>query len=110
MFCLLQKVLVLYGKHALIQSMAKKKTNENKRLHIEVVKQMLTLATSGFGLVAALAWNSLIQEFVNEYVKKWVPEGGKFTSLFIYAAVVTVLAVVVTLQLSKLLGKLEKDK
>ena len=32
---------------------------------------MLTLATSAFGLVAALAWNSLIQEFVNSYVKKF---------------------------------------
>jgi len=90
--------------------MAKKKTPESKKLHIEVVKQMLSLATAGFGLVAALAWNSLIQEFVNEYVKKWVPDGGKFTTLLMYALIVTILAVVVTLQLSKLLGRLEKDK
>lgn len=85
----------------------KKKTEEEKKLHVEVVKQMLTLATSGFGLVAALAWNGVIQELVNTYLKKWLPGSG-LLSLFIYAAVVTILAVFVTLQLSKLLKTVEK--
>lgn len=67
---------------------------------------MLTLATSGFGLVAALAWNSLIQEFVNIYVKKWLPDIG-IISLLIYAILITALAVTVTLQLSRFLQKLE---
>lgn len=44
------------------------KESQNK-LHIEIVSQMLTLATAGFGLVAALAWNSLIQAFVDDYIK-----------------------------------------
>ena len=43
----------------------KKQSDEDKKLHTEIVRQMLTLSTSGFGLVAALAWNSLIQEFVD---------------------------------------------
>ncbi len=86
------------------------KAKEKKKLHIEIVRQMLTLATAGFGLVAALAWNSLIQAFVADYIQKWLPEGGQLTSLAIYAIVVTVLAVMVTLQLSKLLGRLEKEK
>ena len=89
--------------------MEKKKQKEN-RLDIEIMRQMLTLATSGFGLVAALAWNSLIQDLVNNYVKKWVPQGSSLLSLLIYAVVVTVLAVVVTLQLSKILQRLESDK
>lgn len=84
-----------------------KKTEEQKKLHVEVVKQMLTLATSGFGLVAALAWNGVIQELVNTYLKKWLPGSGLF-SLFIYAILVTALAVFVTLQLSKLLKSVEK--
>ena len=83
---------------------------ENKRLHIEIVRQMLTLATSGFGLVAALAWNSVIQEFVKDYIKKWLPNGGSIVSLLIYAIVITVLAVFVTLQLSKLLKRLENKQ
>ena len=82
------------------------KISSEKRLHIEVVRQMLTLATSGFGLVAALAWNSLIQEFVNNYVKKWLPDSG-IISLLIYAILITALAVTVTLQLSRFLQKLE---
>lgn len=85
-----------------------KQTVSEKKLHIELVKQMLTLATSGFGLVAALAWNSLIQEFVNSYVKKLLPNGSGILSLLIYALIVTVLAVFVTYQLSKLSEKLQK--
>ena len=81
---------------------------KNNKLHIEVVRQMLTLATSGFGLVAALAWNSLIQEFVNTYVKKFFPNSGGLISLAIYAVLITLIAVVVTLQLSRFLKKLEE--
>lgn len=81
-------------------------SNTNK-LHIEIVRQMLTLATAGFGLVAALAWNSLIQAFVEDYIKVWLPQGGKMTSLVIYALVITLMAVFVTYQLSKVLRRLE---
>lgn len=87
---------------------SRKETVSAKKLHIELVKQMLTLATSGFGLVAALAWNSLIQEFVNSYVKKLLPNGSGILSLLIYALIVTVLAVFVTYQLSKLSEKLQE--
>lgn len=87
--------------------MAKLTVKENLKLTIEIVRQMLTLATAGFGLVAALAWNSLIQAFVEDYVKVWLPEGGKMTSLLIYAVIVTILAVTVTYQLSKVLRRLE---
>lgn len=85
------------------------KTKEQERIHVEVVRQMLTLATSGFGLVAALAWNSLIQELLETYIKTWLPGGGKIYSLLIYALIVTILAVFVTLQLSKLLRRLEEE-
>ena len=85
-----------------------KQPAEKKKLHQELIKQMLALATSGFGLVAALAWNSLIQELVNSYVKKFLPNGSGIISLFIYALVVTVLAVFVTYQLSKLSEKIQK--
>jgi Na+/melibiose symporter-like transporter len=88
--------------------MPKTKKRENKKLHVEIVKQMVTLSTSGFGLVAALAWNSVIQEFVNTYVKKWLPANSGIISLLIYALIITALAVVVTIQLSKLSEKLQK--
>lgn len=71
----------------------------------EVLKQMLTLATSAFGLVAALAWNELIKELVDNYIKPFVGGSSGIFSLLIYAVVVTVLAVVVTYNLSKLVKK-----
>ena len=88
----------------------KKETEEQKAIHIEVVDKMLTLATTGFGLVAALAWNSLIQEFVDSYIKKFLPEGSGIISLLIYAVIVTILAVIVTIQLSRLLKKLKNEQ
>lgn len=83
-------------------------TTKKKRLHLELITQMLTLVTSGFGLVAALAWNSLIQEVVNTYIKKVLPAGSGVLSLLIYAAVVTTLAVLITYQLSKVKERLER--
>lgn len=89
--------------------MSQKQNKEQQKLHIEVIKQMVTLSTSGFGLVAALAWNSLIQEIVNTYIKKWLPDNFGIISLLIYALVVTFLAVFVTLQLSRLSQRLQKE-
>ena len=66
---------------------------------------MLRLATSGFGLVAALAWNELIKETVNQYIKPFVGGASGVISLLIYAIIVTFLAVVVTYNLSRLAEK-----
>ena len=83
------------------------KTQPQKKLHLIILKQMLTLATSSFGLVAALAWNGVIQEFVTTRIKPYLPAGSGLTSLIIYAVVVTALAVTITYQLTKLIEKLE---
>lgn len=82
---------------------------QTKELPLAVVKQMLSLATSGFGLVAALAWNEFVKETINTFVKPYLPESSKVISLFIYASIVTALAVVVTLQLTKLQQSLERN-
>ena len=84
----------------------KKKNNE---LAIATVKQTLTLITSGFGFVAALAWNNLIEDVINSYIKKWLPKGSGAISLLVYALIVTMLAVLITLQLSKILARLESE-
>lgn len=90
--------------------MAKKiETPKNvKELPLAIIKQMLQLATSGFGLVAALAWNEVVKETINTYLKPYLPEGSKVLSLFLYAVIVTVLAVLVTLHLTKLQQAMEK--
>lgn len=82
-------------------------TKNARKLQIEVVKQMLTLATSGFGLVAALAWNELIKEVVEVYIKPYLPQGSGVISLVIYALFVTIMVVAVTINLSRLKNSLE---
>ncbi len=82
---------------------------EKNRFHIELMKQMLTLSTAAFGLVAALAWNAFIQELVTTYVKKYLSVGGALLSMGIYAVIVTILAVLVTYQLSKILKRFENN-
>ncbi|MBI3577302.1 hypothetical protein HY086_04655 [Candidatus Gottesmanbacteria bacterium] len=81
---------------------------QTKKLHLEVIKQMIALATSGFGLVAALAWNNVIQELVNDHIKPYLPQGSGLLSLLFYALIITILAVTVTYQLTKLVEKLEE--
>lgn len=79
-----------------------------RKLQLEIITQMLTLSTSAFGLVAALAWNSVIQTFINDFIKPFLPAGGSLiTSQLIYALVVTVLVVTVTLKLSQIKERLE---
>lgn len=75
----------------------------------ELLKQMVTLATSGFGLVAALAWNEAIQAFIQEYVNKYLSSGTGVVSKFLYAVVITMFAVIVTYQLTRLI-KADEEK
>ncbi len=88
--------------------MAQKETPEEKKeeknFHEELLSQLVTLATSGFGLVAALAWNNTIQEFVKEYIEPKIPGSG-LVSMLVYAVLITVFAVFVTYQLSRLASK-----
>lgn len=71
----------------------------------EVLKQMLTLSTSGFGLVAALAWNELIKELVTQYIKPLAGASSGVITLLLYAVVITILAVTVTYNLTRLINK-----
>lgn len=79
--------------------------DDAQELKKQFASRALKLTTSGFGLVAALAWNELIKETVNIYVKPYFGESSGLISLLIYALVVTALAVFITYQLSKIAGK-----
>jgi hypothetical protein len=93
--------------------MAEKKQTKKeaeKAFHVELIERMVTLSTSGFGLVAALAWNNVVQEFINSYVKKYLPTGSGLLSLFLYALIITALAVFITYELSKIQKRIEQEK
>lgn len=68
---------------------------------------MITLATSGFGVVAALAWNEFIKTFIDSYIRPYFGKESGLISQFIYAMIVTLVAVSVTVQLSSIKKKLE---
>ncbi|HSW89616.1 MAG TPA: DUF5654 family protein [Patescibacteria group bacterium] len=80
------------------------------QIHKKVLAQMLTLATSSFGLVAALAWNDLIKGFIEVFVKPYVSKGSGIIAQLIYAVAITVLVVLITWQLAWVQGKLETEK
>jgi hypothetical protein len=70
-------------------------------LRSEFLKTMTQLATAGFGLAAALAWNDAIQNFINRFIEP----GSGLKSKMYYAVIATVLAVIVTY----ILGKMAQD-
>jgi hypothetical protein len=74
----------------------------------EFTQRTLKLVTSGFSLVAALAWNEVIKESVNIYIKPFFGEQSGVISLLIYAIAVTALVVIISYQLSKF-GSEEKE-
>ncbi|MEM2140764.1 DUF5654 family protein [Nitrososphaera sp.] len=67
----------------------------------EVVEKFAALITAAFGLVAALAWNSAIQEVF----KVFFGESSGLWAMITYAVVVTIIAVFVTLWIGKVSSK-----
>jgi hypothetical protein len=82
--------------------------NSIQEMPLTIIKNMIALATSGFGVVVALAWNEAIKTSVKTYISPILGENSGVISLFIYAAIVTLLAVVVTMQLTNVQKTLEE--
>lgn len=70
-----------------------------------IMKTMLTLIITAFAFVAGLAWNEAIQKLIEEFYTA----GGAVTGLLIYAVIVTIVAVVVTVLLARIAGKMGID-
>lgn len=70
-----------------------------------IMETMLTLITTAFAFVAGLAWNEAIQKLIEEFYTA----GGAVTGLLIYAVIVTSVAVVVTVLLARIAGKMGID-
>lgn len=67
-----------------------------------MMETMLTLITTAFAFVVGLAWNEAIQKLIEEFYTA----GGAVTGLLIYAVIVTIVAVVVTVLLARIAGKM----
>lgn len=80
------------------------------KLHSTIATQMLTLATGSFGLVAALAWNELIKAVIETYIRPYLGVDSGIISMAIYAIIVTIVAVVITINLTNLQKKFEPEQ
>lgn len=70
------------------------------------VKTFITMITTAFGFVAALAWNETIKNMVDRFISP----GSTTISLLIYALSVTILAVLVTYWLGLIEEKAIKEE
>jgi len=70
----------------------------------DVIEKIAALSTAAFGLVAALAWNTAIQEAF----KKIFGTASSLGAMFAYAALVTIIAVIVTIWIGKMSSKISK--
>jgi len=75
---------------------------ENLAFRIQVLDTVSALMTAAFGLIAALAWNQAIQWAVGQ-----VFGTGSGAGLFVYAILVTILAVVAVFLIGRSIAKLK---
>lgn len=82
---------------------------KSKDFKIRVVETFAALITSAFGLVAALAWN----ETIKKGVAMLFDSGDDFWGLMVYAILVTMLAIIMTLfiawQADKIKGPIDEE-
>ena len=86
----------------------KPKLRENfRRVEFEFFRTVSTLIVSAFGLVAALAWNTAITKILEDYFI--LKPTSSIWSWLVYAIMVTILAVVVTVYLGHIARRLEEQ-
>ena len=67
-----------------------------------IMETILALITTAFAFVAGEAWNSAIQKLIESFVGT----GDAIPSLLTYAIIVTVIAVIVTVLIGRIAGKM----
>jgi len=76
-------------------------------LKLEIMDKIVALMTAAFGMVAALAWNEAISALMID----WLGSSGDATmGLLIYAIIVTVVAVIAIVLISRMYGKMRSKE
>jgi Mg2+/citrate symporter len=73
-------------------------------MQLDVIEKLAALLTVAFGLVAALAWNGAIQAIF----KAVFGDASDILAMLIYAIVVTIIAVFVTIKIGKTEAKIRE--
>jgi hypothetical protein len=71
----------------------------------EVIEKIAALLTAAFGLIAALAWNGAIKAI---FLKVFGESEG-IGPMLVYAVLVTIIAVTVTIQIGKAAERSKKE-
>lgn len=74
---------------------------EVKDIRGQVSQTIATLMTTAFGLIAALAWNEAIKAIILQYFQA----GNGITGLLIYAILITIIAVVATIIIARVIAR-----
>lgn len=82
---------------------ASKRIKETKQ---QVYFQTATLINSAFALVAALAWNEAIKALIDQFF----PAGSALYSKLVYALVLTVIVVLVSMKLTKIINTYKPEE
>jgi len=73
-----------------------------KPFKLQLVETFATLMTAAFGMIAALAWN----EAIKALVAKYFDTGDELVPMLVYAIIVTIIAVICIILISRTLGRL----
>ena len=79
-------------------------SHKSDEFKVQLLETFASLITAAFGLVAALAWNDTIKAVVAEVFQN----NGEIMAMFVYAIIVTVIAVIMTLLISRALSKAKR--
>ena len=77
--------------------------DENDPFIVQVLEAMSALIISAFSLVAALAWNDAIKKLISQYLG-----ADELVGLFVYAIIVTVIAVIMAILITRAIRKAKK--
>jgi len=79
--------------------------NESKIIRSKIKTQMLAYIMAAFGLVAGLAWNDAVKSLI-EFV--FPAQKNTLTAKFLYAILITLFVVLITIYLSRILVEKEE--
>lgn len=80
---------------------------ERDRLNLEIRQRVVAYIVGAFGLVAGLAWNEAVQELIRQLFPL---DKNSLAVKFIYAVVITLVVVIVSLYLVRWIEKKPEDK
>ena len=80
--------------------------DKKKALHEEVKERTVSYVVAALGLVAGLAWNEAVKAAIEEFFPL---KANTVFAKFVYAAIITLIIVVITVNLLRFIRKEEQN-